>query len=296
MLDDVKAKTAQITRSFTFKGITIAVLVLLLLIPGAMIQALISERQQRSRETIREINQKWSSSQTLCAPLLLIPYTTARVDKDNKPYNTEHTLYVTPKELQIDASLTPEERYYGIYKAILYKSDIRFKGNFSELARLRVESSELHFDKARIAIGITDLKGVTRIPDFKIDGETLETNVGTMNLNLSGGTLIVSLQDINLKDSLHQSLNFECAMQLNGSASLSFIPVGQNTSVTVDGQWQSPSFIGGFSPESTIDNTRFNAVWNILSFNREIPVAWSDNNVSSRLADISFGVNLDRDG
>lgn len=48
----------KFTQTLTFKGITIVVLILLLLIPGAMIQDLIKERQNRSRETILKINDK----------------------------------------------------------------------------------------------------------------------------------------------------------------------------------------------------------------------------------------------
>jgi inner membrane protein len=298
-------------QSLTLKGIIIGMLILILLIPSAMIQNLIRERQERSLETIQKINDKWSLSQTLCAPLLLVPYTTVKLDKDNKPYYEDHTLYVTPKTLNINASLTPEERYYGIYKAILYKSIIHFEGFFSALTNLKIENSEFHFDKAQMAMGITDLKGVTQNPDFSIDGKKLETTVGVVNLfsvsenvagessnygsrslyafdrNISGKTLMVDLKDVRLTDSLH----FNCTMQLNGSSAISFIPIGQHTAVTVNGQWQSPSFIGSFSPESTIDKEQFNASWNILNFNREIPTMWSDNSMAD-LGNTSFGVNL----
>ncbi|MDR2148779.1 MAG: cell envelope integrity protein CreD [Tannerella sp.] len=309
---DMETPKTKFTQSLTFKGITIAILILVLLIPGAMIQNLIRERQERSRETIQKINDKWSLSQTLCAPLLLIPYTTTLLDKDKKTYYEEHTLYITPKDLKIKASLTPEERHYGIYKAILYKSDIHFEGDFSELAGLVIANSELHFDRAQIAIGITDLRGVTQNPDFKVNNNVLETTVGVVNLfsvsenvmtedvtkygsrntyayttSVSGKTLIVNLKDSMMADSLH----FDCTMQLNGSSAISFIPIGQHTAVTVDGQWQSPSFIGSFSPESTVDKEQFNASWNILSFNREIPEMWSDNSMGN-LGDNSFGVNL----
>jgi len=302
----------KFTQSLTFKGITIAVLILILLIPSTMIQNLIMERQDRSRETVQKINDKWSRSQTLCAPLLLVPYTTTQLDKDKKLYYEEHTLYITPKFLKINTSLTPEERYYGIYKAILYKSDIHFEGSFSGLTNLKIDNSELHFDKSQIAIGITDLRGVTQNPDFKIGDKNLEATVGVVKLfsvdenvdadgiskygsrvsysrpaNISSKTLIVNLKDVTLTDSLF----FDCTMKLNGSGAISFIPIGQNTAVTLNGQWQSPSFIGSFSPESTVDNKQFNANWNILSFNREIPETWSDNNVTN-LGDNSFGVNL----
>ncbi|HHT23784.1 MAG TPA: cell envelope integrity protein CreD [Bacteroidales bacterium] len=312
----METPTRKFTQSLTFKGIMIAFLILILLIPGSMIQNLIEERQERSRETVEKINDKWSRSQTLCAPLLLVPYTTTKLDKDQKPYYEEHTLYITPKELKINTSLTPVERHYGIYKAILYKSDIHFEGNFSELGNLKIENSELHFDKAQIAIGVTDLRGVSENPDFKIGNKMLETTVGEVkffsvsedviaedvtkygsrksyvsNENISGKSLIVNLKDVLSTDSLPQSLNFDCTMKLNGSSAINFIPIGQHTAVTVSGQWQSPSFIGSFSPESTVEKGQFNAVWNILSFNREIPKTWSDNNIAD-LGNNSFGVNL----
>jgi inner membrane protein len=309
---NMEVSEKKITQSLTFKGIIIAVLILFLLIPGKMIQNLIKERQTRSLETVQKINDKWSRPQTLCAPLLLVPYTTAKVDKNENVSYEEHTLYITPKELNIKAALTPEERHYGIYKAILYRSDIHFEGNFPELSGLNIDNSVLHFDKAQIAVGITDLKGIIQNPEFKIGSKKFETTVGAVTLfsvsgdvstenlteygsrgsharkeNISGKTLIVNLKDINFT----KSLSFDCSMQLNGSSSIRFIPIGQHTAVTVSGQWTSPSFIGSFSPESTIDKEQFNASWSILSFNREIPEMWLDSNIAD-LGDNSFGVNL----
>jgi inner membrane protein len=302
----------KLMQSPTFKAITVAFLVLVLLIPSTMIQNLIDERQERSRETILKINDKWSRSQTLCAPLLLLPYTTTKIDKDQKPYYEDHTLYITPQNLTIDATLVPEERHYGIYKSILYKSNIHFEGNFSELSNLKIDNSEFHFDKAQMAIGVTDLRGVSQNPDFRIGDQTLGMTIGVVTLfsvsenttiedldkfgsrsfysgsqSISGKTLIVNLKDIRPAD----SLTFDCTMQLNGSGAISFIPIGQHTTVTVSGQWPSPSFIGSFSPESNVDNKAFNASWSILNFNREIPLMWTDNNVNN-LGDNSFGVNL----
>jgi inner membrane protein len=285
---DMETQKPKFTETLTFKAATIAILTLFLLIPNAMIQNLIQERQYRSKETIEKISDKWSRSQTLCAPLLIVPYSTTKLDKDNKLQRQEHTLYVTPKDLNINVSLTPEERYFGIYKAILYKSDIHFEGNFSELANLKLDNSTLHFDRAQIAIGVTDLRGIAQNPKFKIGDKIFETTVGAVSLlDASGKTLVVNLKDVSLTEPLH----FDCTMKLNGSGSISFVPIGQNTTVTLDGQWQSPSFIGNFSPGSTVDNKQFNATWNILSFNREIPETWSNNSVSN-LGNSSFGVNL----
>ncbi|MCL2100997.1 MAG: cell envelope integrity protein CreD, partial [Fibromonadales bacterium] len=244
----MEAPRKKFTQSLSFKGIAIAVLTLVLLIPNAMIMGLISERKGYSRATIDKINEKWSLAQTLSAPLLLVPYTITKIDTTIsrtdtlfKPSYEERTLFITPKELKINASLTPEERYYGIYKAILYKSDIHFEGYFSGYSEPEIKNAKFHFDRAQIVIGISDLKGVTQNPDFKINGNALETAVGAIK-NMPGQTLVASLRSMNLAGSL-QPLHFEFAMKLNGSSSLNFIPVGQHTAVTLNGQWPSPSFI-----------------------------------------------------
>jgi inner membrane protein len=295
----IKPSKGKFMRSITFKGITIAVLTLVLLIPGVLIQNLITERKERSKETVERINDKWGGAQTLCAPLLLVSYTTiSGRGADGKPFYKEHTLYVTPKDLKITASLMPEERHYGIYKAILYKSDIRFEGKFTGLAGLKIDDGAFHeFGDARIAVGVTDLRGVSQNPDFKVNDAQFNTTAGKLaiftnsseNLQTTEKTLFLDLKGIKITDS--DSLRFDCSMRLNGSGSIRFVPIGQNTSVTVNGLWPSPSFIGGFSPESTVDKGRFNAAWNILSFNRAIPEMWA-NNVFVSLYDNSFGVNL----
>ena len=96
----METPTEKFTQSLTFKGIIIFVLILILLIPGTMIQNLIKERQERSRETVQKINDKWSSSQTLCAPLLLIPYTTTNTHNNKNHINKNIHLHYT-KELNI---------------------------------------------------------------------------------------------------------------------------------------------------------------------------------------------------
>jgi len=298
--DDINIKPlkGKFMKSITFKGITIAVLTLVLLIPGVLIQNLITERQKRSKETVERINDKWGGAQTLCAPLLLVSYTTVSGrGADGKPFYKEHTLYVTPKDLKITAVLTPEERHYGIYKAILYKSDIRFEGQFTGLSDLTIDDGAFHeFGAAKIAVGVPDLKGLAQNPDFKINNASFNSTAGELALFTSyegstkmGKALFLDLKGIKITDT--DSLRFDCSMRLNGSSSISFVPLGQNTSVTVSGQWPSPSFIGGFSPESTVDKGRFSATWNILSFNRAIQENWKDN-VIVGLYNYSFGVNL----
>lgn len=283
-------KAGKINQSITFKALVIGFLTIILLIPGIMIQDLIRERQDRSVETIEKINAKWSNAQTICGPVLTIPYTTTQVDTNNKTVLQEHTISITPENLNIDTQLFPEERYYGIYKTILYKSEIDLSGNFDKINYQKTDNSTIHWDQAYLTIGVSDLRGITENISFTLDNKQYPVEAAGNYDRLMGKILVVSL---NNADTLltGQPLNFNCKIKLNGSSNINFIPIGKTSKVHVSGTWKSPGFIGNFSPEHTITENGFDANWSVLRFNRSIPETWIDNQVDT-FEDASFGVNL----
>lgn len=283
-------KAGKINQSITFKALVIGFLTIILLIPGIMIQDLIRERQDRSVETIEKINAKWSNAQTICGPVLTIPYTTTQVDVNNKTVLQEHTISITPENLNIDTQLFPEERYYGIYKTILYKSEIDLSGNFDKINYQKTDNSTIHWEQAYLTIGVSDLRGITENISFTLDNKQYPVEAAGNYDRLMGKILVVSL---NNADTLltGQPLHFNCKIKLNGSSNINFIPIGKTSKVHVAGTWKSPGFIGNFSPEHTITENGFDANWSVLRFNRSIPETWIDNQVET-FEDASFGVNL----
>jgi inner membrane protein len=89
----------------------------------------------------------------------------------------------------------------------------------------------------------------------------------------------------------NKTLSFNCKLNLRGSTSINFIPLGKTTKVHVAGAWNAPGYIGNFSPETTPSTEGFDATWNILRYNRSIPDSWEDYNMDS-FYDSTFGVNL----
>ena len=64
----------------TMRAILVAVLVLLL-IPLAMVQDLVREREYRKDEAVNEVSATWGGSRTIAGPLISVPYqATVRVD------------------------------------------------------------------------------------------------------------------------------------------------------------------------------------------------------------------------
>ena len=298
-METTKAKKSM--QSYTLKGLIIATLVLILLIPQVMITDLIRERRFRSIETIEIINEKWSKPQTICGPILSIPYLLSKTEtelietKDSKKEKREKIVYenkilhITPDQLNINAQLFPEEKYYGIYKTILYKSIIDISGNFKKLSNEDTTEFNFQWEKAYLTFGLSDLKGVSNKVDFSLCNQTLDVEAGG-SYHINEKQLIMAIP--NLKKMYdNENISFQGKINLNGSVSVNFIPVGKNTQVEVKGDWKTPSFIGNFSPDSKIDDN-FEAKWTILHFNRNIPEMWIDKYSYESFHDSQFGVSL----
>ena len=289
-METTSKKPITTASSITLKAIIIAIMTFFLLIPGLMIQGLINERQKRSIETIKKINAKWSNAQTICGPVLSIPYIHTYKNSNDKTVQEAHTLYITPENLNIQTQLYPEERYYGIYKTILYKSDIHISGSFDKINRSPNDNYTIYWEKASLIIGISDLRGLTDNINFTFDGKQYAAKAEGRSNSLIGKTLVINLNDSSLLQT-KQSLSFNCNLKLNGSSNINFIPIGKTSKVEIGGAWKSPGFIGNFSPEHSITDKGFAATWSILSFNRSIPETWVDDQIDS-FGDSSFGVNL----
>jgi len=280
----------KMTQSLTVKALIIAALSIALLIPSFMIMGLISERQRQSLNTIDEINEKWSLAQTICPPMLVIPYSKMEIGEDKIIFMSEHDLFVTPEITETSVTLYPEERHRSIYKSIVYKSDVHISGQFDAMQGLVLENSVLHPEKAYLLLGLSDLRGITEEIDFRFADSQLPVKASERRLNEMKCMKILLGDKLNLASS--DACTFDCHLKLKGSSSINFVPVAKTSKVSVSGDWSAPGFIGSFLPEYSLDEQagHFDADWSVLNFNRNIPETWSDSNYS--LTDASFGVNL----
>jgi inner membrane protein len=256
-------------KSVTLKLISIAILILLLLIPSAMISSLIYERENIRDNAIKEVSEKWGGHQTIGGPVLTLPYYSRSVDDKGKTYTTIRFAHFLPDELNIDGALTPEKRYRGIYVVVLYNSQLRISGTFSEpdLDVLNIPESDFIFKDAFISTGITDMKGIKENINFNWNDTVYSFNPGipTHEIFSSGASFPVNLQKSG-------KYNFSFNINLNGSSTINFLPFGKQTNVTLSSTCQSPSFEGYKLPDSrTVDANGFKATWKMTQLNRNYP-------------------------
>jgi inner membrane protein len=254
--------------SVMLKLITVGILILILMIPSAILQNVISERQSTRDAAVQEITSKWGGGQTIGGAVITIPYQTIQTDeKGNKSTVIEYAHFL-PEDLTITGSLTPEKRYRGIYVVMLYNSQLHLKGFFKKpnTDLLNISKDRFMFEDAFISIGITDVKGIKEAIKMKVNDQVLEMNPGmaTYDLFASGVNSPINLGA--------ERFDFDVKINLNGSQSIAFLPFGKTTKVTFESLWGTPSFEGSSLPdERQVTDKGFKAVWNELYLNRNYP-------------------------
>jgi inner membrane protein len=259
------------------KGLIIAFLVLLLIIPTFYVQHLIEEREQRQKEAVTEVSNKWAGRQVVTGPMVALPYWQTDSDTTVRKIRSKHFAYFLPDELSVNATIIPKEKYRGIYKVMLYNSKVNMSGSFKQidLQKLNILPEDVIWNESFLKFNIADVKGLNdelvvqwKNQPLNLSPQSFEDRSGT-----NGLTAALSLNGI---DDLKNS-NFSSQLDLNGSEQLLFTPVGRSTSVTIQSIWPHPSFTGDILPQnSQVKDSGFSANWKSLAHKRSFPQQWKD--------------------
>lgn len=288
-------KLRHLRGSVSTKVFFIGFLVLILLIPVSMIKDVIDDRQTVSRQAEDDIMRSWGYEQLVAAPILVLPYEYMEVTQYGNRLVTGGRLYVLPTDLKIDVELRPEIRYRGIHKIPVYSSSIRFVGIFSkpDVNALKINAIQIDWDNSLFAIGVSDARAVGKTPQVRIGGQTSNFVAGGQQSDGLPPQIVAPITNpFNADDG--QQTSFEFELNLSGSNSLRFLPLGDTTSVAMTSTWTSPSFTGSYLPVTReITDDGFSANWEISSLGRSIPSVWVAGELDDDEAHRSeFGVDI----
>lgn len=279
--------------SLTAKLLMTAFIILLLLIPVSAIKELMRERESRRDEAVSEVIGQWGGWQHLTGPVLAVPveeeYEQKFSDRTEKGI-IRHYLYILPDSLTVNADMESQSREKGIFKIQLYTGEIGMKGTFTrpEKPLWNLDNGTILWDEARLLLGMGDVKGLSRSVDLLWNSS---------NPLFQGGTMGTGLFQEGISAPVDFSGNraaFELNVQLKGGGSIHFFPMGGETSVTINSDWNSPGFTGSFIPTSReLGDGGFTARWDIQSLARNYPQHWLDDEVSwSDISESRFGVDF----
>lgn len=251
------------------------------LLPIIMISNLVRERSQRMQEVRNEISTKWAGPQEIAGPIIVIPFEKestekikqAGVEKTVFTYTTQY-LHLLPEVTNIKQNISPEIRSRGLYRAIVYNSKSGLNGSFTQvnLAKEGIKPENVKWDKARIVIGVADLKGLGSVPKIIWNNTHLELEANDMDFKIFGG-------DLSAPVVLNGTTTGKYSLELNlkGSTDMEIAFLGKSNHAEVSGKWADPSFDGSYLPNKReVNKNGFSASWDVQGFDRSLPQQWTN--------------------
>jgi inner membrane protein len=274
----------------------VAVLAGLMTIPVGYIYDLTHERYSRYTEVVGEISSSWGTPQTVAGPVLSVPYTVRYQVSETVPLSpaelaaelaisgdrttkevlrtveSEHTAMVLPEELFIDGGVSTELRSRSIYSARVYTADLSVSGYFAkpDLSGLRPYVSDIHWDRAMLAVGVTGTKAIRGVVEIDINGESLKSLPGAGGLGAlrTGFSCQADLSSLRVGE----EIRFSFQLPLGGSERLFFAPLGVSSTFRLKSEWPHPNFMGSGLPAfREITPNGFSAEWVIPNLVRNYP-------------------------
>lgn len=279
-----------------------------------MILDLVQERQKLSESVTNEVAKGWGNKQVHTGPALVIPYYhyVQSEDKTKPPVKTKTQLIVFPENLNIDGKIDTESKYRSIYEVLLYKSDLKIKGNFKmpDNALTNIKNEDLLLEEASLIMGVSDPKGINGAISLLWNGKPATLSPGMTDVSFLSdqsyedtksefltindpyvSSIKTGLQAKVPLDETSQFFEFTYNLELRGSKALLFAPLAKSTMVHLNSTFPDPVFYGGFLPEHNTNSEGFDAKWNIIEYNKSIP-AFIKDNTSISLGDNLFGVEI----
>jgi len=248
-------------------------LILLLLIPLMMIRGVISEREAYRDQAYLRVAQSRAGAQTLTGPIRVVPWRETRqvdtvdaagVKKTETVVEDSYWLQM-PSTLVVEGGLKPDTRNVGLFRVPVFTWTARVRAEFAT-DDYPVKAGRV-YGQPYLVVGIADVRGLVGSPDLKVDGEALTLQPGLGDVAGMGKGLHVPLRGFSDRaGGMLAATRVELGMVLDGTRSLSVVPVGDDNRIALQSPWPHPLFGGSFLPnQRTVEATGFKAEWAVSS-------------------------------
>jgi len=280
------------TRAVGIKLIIVGALAVLMWVPALFIYALTWKRSSTADSVRSEIYQRAGGEQRLAGPFLIVPATeqiggyaprdvegTDTRTADTRTY-ARRTFVILPETLNAETALETETRSRSIYDATVYTADLSLSGRFDLTALEVPPKTTLQWHEARLVIATngTSLTGIQGTPQLSLDGRNHRADFEAGYTILNGSTASPARSNGNgLSTPVRltqdkDSLAFTLALTMTGGGSIGIAPLGDDTRLTMTGDWPHPGFQGQLATSNAqIDAEGFTANWQSSYLARAMP-------------------------
>ena len=261
-------------KRLSWKLAAIAFLIVLLMIPLAMIDGVVRERAGRQQEVENTVSRSSAGAQALLGPVLAVPWLEKRKVRhshekgpDTIEIDAIHGVAVfTPQTLDITADAGVESRYKGLYKALVFDANGKWRAHFDVPANLGLDAdpATVTAGAAYVAMGLSDERGIVGQPRIVFDGAPLPLQQGVELSTLQHGLRgVIGAADWRTASRHDVAVD----MEVIGTGSIGFVPIGADTKVRVKSAWAHPNFQGEFLPRTReVSEAGFAALWEVSRF------------------------------
>ncbi len=256
---------------YVLKAAVVAVLMLVLLVPLAMINATIGERAGYRQQAVASVAESYAGPQVLTGPVLVVPYVETRkeqaLDAFGKLVETtkrepRHWLFF-PRRMAVDGRIMPSIRKRGLHEVRVYELHARLDARFD--ATLPPDPNGVRdVGVPYLSFSIADVRGLVGTPSLRVGGAAVALRQGNGG-HRAGRGLHAPLPAAAASGERLQ-LDLQFAGTLAGTESLAIAPIADSNHIALASSWPHPQFEGRFLPrEREVGAAGFTASWDISS-------------------------------
>ena len=287
---------SELRASVSLKVVVIGVLILLLLIPVAMIRSVIDDREAVGFEAQNDIMRSWGGEQVIGGPILVVPYKLTRVSQYGERIIQAGQLHFLPERLSVDVDLESELRHRGLHGVPVYTASTSMVATFAppDWAGLGIDNAEIAWDRAQVAMSISDARAARNTPDLEVGDERIRFEPAGMLVRHLPPQIAAPVSWYESETNRSKPMNVALTLDLGGTRTYRIQALGDETVVNMQSNWPDPSFHGAFLPVSrTVTESGFAADWRATSLGRTLPSKWLDTDLNQgTIEGATIGVEL----
>ncbi len=259
----------------------IALITIALLIPQAMIESMVQEREQRHAGTVRSVLEEWGDELEVRGPALAVTCDGV-------------TRYAVAKKLEVGGALEAGTRARGIYRVNVYQGTMTLAGviDVKGAGTALVPPNAATPCASKLIVFLSRFKALTGAASLETSSSGFRPMTAAIELEGKALPHIAAELPLSAVDE-GGSLKFNVKLPLRGARRLTVAPLAELTHARLAADWASPSFTGAWLPvkHERSEGGGFIAEWSGASPFGSLASANNDA-LASLLAASGFGVEL----
>jgi len=264
------------------KAVALIAVLLALMMALSSVTGIVRERESRLREAQASVADGLAGAQTLLGPVLRRAcderWDVMQGEGKERQLVTERRDFVLtslPATLDIKAKADIAPRYRGIFKVNTYTLGSTFSAQWADLSALRPRAEHaggrLHCEPPQVFVAVGDARGI-RVATITANQQALAILPGTGTGHGKQGRGFHAQLPAEWVDNGAAPLKLSVGLDVVGTGTLAFAPLGEITQLELRSDWPHPSFGGRFLPSKReVTAKGFTANWQLSALATSAP-------------------------